>query len=87
MFVDEHSEELSVVRADVEQHGWTLERPEAQRHILSSKCHVSIDGGRNGTAVPDQLVRFLEGVADGGCRFEAGWHLWKQRKGQEMEHK
>lgn len=72
MFVDEHGEELSVVRADVEQHGWTLERPEAQRHVLSSQCHVGIDGGRNGAAVPDQLVRLLEGVADGGCRFEAG---------------
>lgn len=72
MFVDEHSKELSVVRADVEQQGWTLECSEAQRYVLSSQGHVSIDGGRNGAGVPDQLVQLLEGVADGGCWFEAG---------------
>lgn len=72
MFVDDHGEELSEVRADVEEHGRTLERPEAQAHVLSSQRHVGVDGGRDGAAVPDLLPRLFEGVADGGRRLEAG---------------
>lgn len=84
VFVDDHGEELSVERADVEEHGGTLERPEAQGHVLSSQRHVGVDGGRNGAAVPDLLVRLLEAVADGGRRLEAGGNLWGAGKRSQI---
>lgn len=72
MLVDEQGQVLSVVGADVEQHGRTLVRPEAQGDVLSSQRHVRVDGGRQSAAVPAQLVRLLEGVADRRPRLEAG---------------
>ena len=80
MLVDEQGQVLSVVRADVEQHGRTLVGPEAQGDVLSSQRRVRVDGGRQSAAVPAQLVRLLEGVADGGVRLEAGRHLWRKRR-------
>ena len=75
MLVDEQGQILSVEGADVEQHSWTLVRPEAQGDVLSSQRHVRVDGRRRGAAVPHELVRLLEGEADGGPRLEAGRHL------------
>lgn len=66
MLVDEQGQVLSVVGADVEQQSRTLVRPEAQRDVLSSQSRVRVDGGRQRAAVPHQLIRLLEGVADGG---------------------
>ena len=80
VLVDEQGQVLSVVRADVEQHGRTLVGPEAQGDVLSSQRRVRVDGGRQSAAVPAQLVRLLEGVADGGVRLEAGRHLWRKRR-------
>ena len=80
VLVDEQGEVLSVVRADVEQHGRTLVGPEAEGDVLSSQRRVRVDGGRQSAAVPAQLVRLLEGVADGGPRLEAGRHLWRSEE-------
>lgn len=81
VLVDEQGQGLSVVGADVEQHGWTLGGPEAQGDILSSQRRVGVDGGRHGAVVPDHLIRLLEGVADRRPRLEAGRHLWRERNG------
>ncbi len=64
VLVDEQGQVLSVVRADVEQQSRTLVGPEAQGDVLSSQRRVRVDGGRQSAAVPAQLVRLLEGVAD-----------------------
>lgn len=72
MLVDEQGQVLSVVGADIQQQSWTLVRPEAQGHVLSSQGRVRVDGGRESAAVSEQLERLLEGVADGCHRLEAG---------------
>ena len=77
MLVDEQGQVLSVVGADVEQQSRTLGRPEAQGDLLPSQSPVRVDGGGQSAAVSAQLVRFLQGVADGRSRLEAGRHLWK----------
>lgn len=63
MFADEHSEVLSVEGADVQQHGGTLEGPEAEGHVLSSERDVSQHEGRSHADVPRELQRLLDGVA------------------------
>lgn len=83
MLVNEQGQVLSVVGADVEQHSRTLVGPEAQGDVLSSQRHVGVDGGRQSAAVPAQLVRLLEGVADGRLRLEAGRHLWREETATE----
>ena len=65
VLVDEQGQVFSVVGADVKQQSRTLVRPEAQGDVLSSQGHVRVDGGRQGAAVPAQLVGLLKGVADG----------------------
>lgn len=64
VLIDEQSQILSVVGADIEQQSRTLARPETQGDVLSSQGHVTVDGGRQSTAVPDELIWLLEGVAD-----------------------
>lgn len=61
--VHEHGQELPVERAHVEEQGWTLERPEAQGHVLSSERDVRMDRGRRDAAVPRDLRTILDGVA------------------------
>lgn len=45
MFVEQQSQVLSVVRADVEKQSGTLAGPEAQGDIFCSQGHVRVDGG------------------------------------------
>lgn len=53
VLINEQSQILSVVGADIEQQSWTLVRPEAQGDVLSSQGHVTVDGGWQSAAVPD----------------------------------
>ena len=72
MLVDEQGQVLSVVGADVEQQRRTLVGPEAQGDVLPPRRHVGVDGGRQSAAVPDELVRLLEGVVDRCARLKDG---------------
>lgn len=45
--------------ADVEEQGWTPERPEAQGHVLASEPDVR----RDEAAVPAEIQRLLDAVA------------------------
>lgn len=65
MFVDEQSQVLSVVGADVKQQSRTLSRSEAQGDVFCSQRRVRVDGRRQSAAVSVRLIRLLEGVPDG----------------------
>lgn len=72
VLVEQQSQVLSVVGADVEEESWTLVSPEAQRDVFCSQGHVRVEGGGgggHGTGAPVRLVHhlLLEDVADGGC--------------------
>lgn len=68
MLVEQQSQVLSAVGADVEEQSRTLAGPEAQGDIFCSQGQVRVDrGGQDAAAAaPVQLVqhRLLEGVAD-----------------------
>ncbi len=64
MFIDEQGQVFLVERGDVEQQSWTLTGPEAQGDVFSFQRHIRVDGGRQSTAVPTQIIGLLEDVGD-----------------------
>lgn len=65
MIVDEQGQILPVERVNVEQQSRTLTGPEAQGDVFSFQCHIRVDGGRQGAAVPAEFIGLLEVVGDG----------------------
>ena len=74
--VEQQGQEAAGEAADVEEHGWTLDGPEAQGHVLSPGQDVRRDGARDQAAVPAEIQTFPDAVAHRRPRPKAGRHLW-----------